>query len=426
MLQGRTPGAVEALGALGDPVVLLSHDGNANGEAALLTHPGWRLVYFDALASVFLPRTAGLEARFPTLDLAARHFRQPLARSRPLVHGAARKEGQALYQLGDAAPRLDPANATRRLGLLLAALGRADLALAPAEQPDGMPTSASPSQGASARERDAEGAATWTLLAACHWGLVPEGDPGSTPLKGWRPERDLAWAQTTYCFRRAEELVPDDPRPLGGLYRSFAVRRMLDAQRSVGRRLLALGRLPAGQAAALRSLEDLPEPASSDDLPGVLAGLLDAGRPEEAIGIVQRRAFTRDTGGWGWALADRLAGACMHLGRPALARRLWLRATTPPPEAVRQCRLADAFQVEGDFDSAVRHYERARRLDPRSGEACWGLAWLHARRGQARPAKQAVAAGLALPIEGRLRADLKALEKLLQGVPAMSGAGQGK
>ena len=43
-----------AIARLGDPLVLISHDGWAEAEAALLTHPRWRCVYFDAIASVFV------------------------------------------------------------------------------------------------------------------------------------------------------------------------------------------------------------------------------------------------------------------------------------------------------------------------------------------------------------------------------------
>jgi hypothetical protein len=71
-LQEGDPRAVAALRSLGDPVVLLPHEGYVRGEALLLTQPGWRLVYFDALAAVFLPRTdPALEAAFPTLDAEA-------------------------------------------------------------------------------------------------------------------------------------------------------------------------------------------------------------------------------------------------------------------------------------------------------------------------------------------------------------------
>ena len=36
-----------AIARLGDPLVLISHDGWAEAEAALLSHPRWRCIYFD-------------------------------------------------------------------------------------------------------------------------------------------------------------------------------------------------------------------------------------------------------------------------------------------------------------------------------------------------------------------------------------------
>jgi hypothetical protein len=46
-----------AVRRLGDPLILLGHEGAAAGEASLLSHPRWRCVYFDAIASVFVPRS---------------------------------------------------------------------------------------------------------------------------------------------------------------------------------------------------------------------------------------------------------------------------------------------------------------------------------------------------------------------------------
>ena len=388
MLRNRDPRAIEAIRSLGDPVVLLPHEGQANGEALLLTQPGWRLVYFDALAAVFLPPAApGLEARFPTLDLAARHFVQPDAPSQPLDPGAASREAQALYALGEALRVPGSAQWSLRVPVLLAALDRAEL---------------------TRREEPTE-AAGWTLLALCHWRLLPElrGRPAST-TGGWDPETGLGWAQTTYCFHRAAELAPpDDLFPLVVLYRLFAERDMADAQRTVAGRLLALGKLPPAVADEIRRLPRLPGPVRED-----VASLLSAGRAEQAARLAERLLAEKGSE-WDWDVAERLAGACMHLGRPALARQVWLRAKAPPSDAVLQARLADTFWVERDFDAAVRHYRRARRLNPRLAEPCWALAWLHAQQGQAAAALRACRDALALPLSGPLRSELQSLEKLL-------------
>ena len=48
-------------------------------EATLLADPDWRCIYYDAIASVFVSRRRrDLEASFPSVDFAARHFQSPL------------------------------------------------------------------------------------------------------------------------------------------------------------------------------------------------------------------------------------------------------------------------------------------------------------------------------------------------------------
>ena len=44
-----------AVSAMGEPLVLLGHAKNTAATATLMAHPTWRCVYFDAVASVFLP-----------------------------------------------------------------------------------------------------------------------------------------------------------------------------------------------------------------------------------------------------------------------------------------------------------------------------------------------------------------------------------
>jgi tetratricopeptide (TPR) repeat protein len=394
-LQTRDPRALEAIHALGDPVVLLSHEGDANGEAMLLQQPGWRLVYFDALASVFVPPTGPeREVGIPTLDLAARHFRQPDAPSQPAEPGAAAKEGWALFSLSESLRDPPSAKWSLRIPILLAALDRAERAVR--EEPD--------------QSED------WSLLGACHASLLPElrGTPASS-IDSWDPNTGLPWAQATYCFRRACELRPDDPRCLQALYRSFALRRMTDAQRAAGERLRDMGQLSAAQTVEVEHLARLRGPARprSASLSTLLTGLLEGYRPREAARVAEE-AIAEGKADWDWAVADRLAGACMHLGRPDLARQVWRRAKTPPSEAVYQSRLADTFWVERDFDAAIRHYDAARRCDPHLIEPCLSLAWLHAERGNADAALHACRDCLALASGARLREELPSLQKLLR------------
>src|SRR5262249_25653657 len=114
-----------------------------------------------------------------------------------------------------------------------------------------------------------------------------------------------------------------------------------------------------------------------------------------------------------WDLADKVAGACLHLGQPALARQLWQLATAPPSEAIRQSRLADACWVGRDFEAASLHYEEARRLNSRLAGPRWALALLFARLGKAGPALTVCREALALSLEPGLRSELETLEKVL-------------
>jgi tetratricopeptide (TPR) repeat protein len=382
--------------ALGSPVLLLGHKRCANAEATVLNHPDWRLVYFDATASVFLPRgPAALESRFPTLDLAARHFgRQALPPTEPR---AAYREAVALFNMSIGLRRYPEAFWQLRVPALLSALARTGQAL----------------EEAPAR------ADAWTLLGNGYWGLLP-GCPQRQPLPApggaWDPFTGLGWAQATYCFRQAHQCDPRDPAALRALYDTFSARRLGDAQRAVGEELLAAGELLPRQQAELDQLRRLLGPVrplstpSPAELPGVLDRLLQSYRPKEAVQLTEQAATT---GRLDWALTDRLAGACLHLGRPELARRLWQQAKDPPSEAVRSARLADTFWVERDFESALRQYRQARRLDPQLAGPCWSLAWLHTERGLAADALADCRAGLTLSLPDPLRQELQALEVLL-------------
>ena len=64
-----------AIARLGDPLVLIGHDGWAEAEASLLTHPRWRCIYFDAIASIFVTRMGPTSSpTIPDHDFMARHF----------------------------------------------------------------------------------------------------------------------------------------------------------------------------------------------------------------------------------------------------------------------------------------------------------------------------------------------------------------
>jgi len=184
-----------------------------------------------------------------------------------------------------------------------------------------------------------------------------------------------------------------------------------------------LKKATAAEAAEVRSLgrefhssQSSPRP-SMNAVTEVLIQLLESHQPERAARLAAE-SVAAGTANWKWDLADRVAGACLHLGQPALARQLWQRAAAPPSEAVRQSRLADAYWVERDFEAAIVHYQEARRLNPRLVEPRWALTWLYAELAQAGPALEVCREGLALPLEPEIRSQLETLERLLQASAA--------
>jgi hypothetical protein len=124
------PGWSEVIGRMGNPLILLDHAKSHGAEATLLIDPRWHCVYYDAVASVFLPRSrTDLEPLYPTIDFAARHF-QGTSVGRGAIDGLeARGEARGLFLMGWALlPRKD-ATWTYRIPVLLVAGDRGREAL---------------------------------------------------------------------------------------------------------------------------------------------------------------------------------------------------------------------------------------------------------------------------------------------------------
>ncbi|MFL5244645.1 MAG: tetratricopeptide repeat protein [Gemmataceae bacterium] len=390
---GRWPG----LDQLGDVVIMLAHDGNIQREAALLSGPRWRCVYFDALAAVFVQANAReRDRRFPTFDPAARHFQDPQAPSEPNTAGAAGEEADAAYQIGATLGRPGFGAREHQIPWLLLSLDRTQQAL----------------------REDPESAAAWITRGNCFGMLLFDNERAPVgPHEDWDPTLSLGWAQSTFCFRQALERAPDNEIVLQTLLQSFGARRMIDAQRDIGARLLATGRLAREQAEAIRRLLDRVAPPINSpaghgkELFDTAVRLLQSGRPIEATLLAEKVDQRGQT--WTWPVADRLAGVFMHLGYPRKARLIWERAGGAPSEAVRLERLASTYWVEGESDEAVNLYRKSLAADPGHSETNWALAWLYAQRGDATFAHGACLQFKRTSPTSRLNEEISRLDRLL-------------
>jgi tetratricopeptide (TPR) repeat protein len=326
-LNQMDPRWIEGLHSLGNPLVLLSHEGNASAEAALLTHPNWRCIYFDVLAAVFVPADrTDLITNYPSVDFAARHFQRPPYLCVPSEPGAARRELRALYNLAVELRHLPETTRSLRIPIILSALDRANLALEEEPQP-----------------------AAWILTGGCYWNMVPDLTARPpTPSDDWDPARALAWAQATYCFRQALKLAPDNAAALRYLEDIYRVRRMPDEPSPRGQAPDSLPWPLAEKMAVTFMHQGQPEVArqtweKASDVPSEALRLC---RYAESYWV--ERDFALATGAFqrsleldpqlgeaAWGLAVLYCQLGDAQARPALARALQLPLTKPQETSLR-------------------------------------------------------------------------------------------
>ena len=213
------------------------------------------------------------------------------------------------------------------------------------------------------------------------------------------------------------------------LLRSFEARRMSDAQHSTSallRRVQAAARVPdfgpdggdrnteAEGTSPLSVPDDEPWPGwdreGRDGLARAIAGLIATRAPREGRAVVRggRRSGISPL----WATSDQVAGALLHLGRPAEARQIWECASDPPSPAIKLTRLATAALAALDFAMAETSYRAALDVDPARGEAWFGLALLHTQRGDAAGALAAARQGLRQALTPAQASFLRGIETL--------------
>jgi tetratricopeptide (TPR) repeat protein len=381
MLNKGRRGWAEPLRRMGEPLVMLDHAGESGAEATLLADEGWRCIYFDAVASNFVSRSrSDLEARFPSVDFAARHFRDPGWRAvPPEPKGIA--EGRALFLLASALQYRDGFSGRVPLAIKLSAADRFRQAIA----------------------ADPASAATWTLLGATFWNMMADLNVSpSGRAERWDIARAILPAQATWCYRHALDLDANHQAAWLGLTRSLQMRGVSAASSTLSD---AQGS-PSDQAGDHES--PIPADANRDRVVRRLAELLEQGRVEA---VTRWCADAADRGiVFDWAASDRIATTLMHLGQPLTARLVWQRAAGAPAEALRQSRIATAALAAQEFPAARAGYETALKLDPALGEAWFGLALLHTQLGEAPETLAACARGLRLSPTEAQAAALKGLQ----------------
>jgi hypothetical protein len=363
------PARSEVIGRMGNPLILLDHAKNRGAEATLLIDPRWRCVHFDAVASVFLPRSrADLEPLCPTIDFVARHFQRiPLA----AVTGEAdeaRGEARGLVLIGLALLHRREATWMHRIPLMLLAgdRGRAAVAQAPA---DGR---------------------AWLALGDALWSQAPDllnRPPGPAGL--WDPARSLSMAQATVAYRRTVALDPTIRSARSTLRKAYVFRGMDDAQGPV---------------------TSLPSWRTVSELRELVEDLLRTGRPRAAVALLHEADERRIALPWG--VVDRVAITHLHLGEADAARKLWQRTQDDPSPALRLTRIAEAQLVALDYEASRGMFHAALNRDRSLGEAWYGLALLHLQEGHDSETVRACREGLTCSLTEPQRAALENMKAL--------------
>jgi tetratricopeptide (TPR) repeat protein len=379
----------ESLAALGRPSLLLDHTqvGSAALPARVLASPNWRCVYFDAIASVFVPRESPVE--LGSVDFSARHF-EPDPATDPA-------DGAALASLArtchDVAALLE-SNPTQADRLILLGQGYARRAVL------------DPTVHAEAWKR----LGMLEMLALARSGV----DPRDRLRAPFDPLRDPPMLRALFALERAREDRPDDFVVLTSLlelYRRLGVEELV---RPVAERLAALApRNPTQREVAAAARASLPalrarlgaEPSrvwsNRAELDALVERLLDSGRARTAAEVLDA---SRTPAERTWAESDRLATLWLRLGEPAEARAAWAEAGQVPRPSLRQSRIGWVALITYDLESARGRFAEALREEPDLFEARLGLARLELDAGRRDEARRAIAAAREVaPDEGARR-----------------------
>ncbi len=373
-IRRNEPGWSEELDALGRPGVLVDnvHAEFAGNTAALLGHPLWRCVWFDPIATVFVPESS--PASIAPVDFLARHF-QPDPATDPKGFAPLKASAKILFSIAAQLYSQGRIDRARPLVLLGVGYARRLRQLQP-DLPDG-----------------------WLLGGVLETMRTPVGSP-EKPIPRFRmpfdPIFDLSPARATYTLRQAIERSPDDSMAQIALASSYLSRGMYGAALPLWKRLQTIR--PAGKdlttiaetqemarVQALRTdtaMGPMPSVAwkNMDELDRATQALLGSGRAEQAAELLEQ-AYRPETRPWN--VTDLLATLYVHLGQPDQARATWQSAVTAVRPALVAARVAMTYLIEDDFEKARQHFREALSHEPGLFEAHYGLAVLERDAGRA-------------------------------------------
>lgn len=355
----------------------LIQNGSENTVATLLADPGHVCVWFDAMAAVFVPRSAPA-AREP-VDFRARHFAPALETSPRGVEAlsatarALRNLAATILRRGGGGPGGSrPISPTLARPLILLGHGYAHQAL----------------------RLDPTSAEAWKLLGQLELLRDPVAPEVSASRLGrpFDPLFDLSQARATFGLKQACALRPDDFPSQVSLLGLYQNRRLLEPAVAV---LVQIGRLSPinrlqeqTQTQAVQGLPAIQQRLGAEppgtwrnlgELERTVAQLLDRGRVASAADLLERAYEPRERG---WDVADRLAALRLHLGEPERARAIWQSATSVPRPALQAARIAITQLIEEDYDAARQGFAQALAIEPDLFEAHYGLAVTEIDAGQ--------------------------------------------
>lgn len=367
------PGWEVALREMGRPVVLADNVEAAPVGATLLGSSGWRCVWFDPIATVFVHESNKEIAQEYAVDFAARHFR-PSPSTDPAGVAELTAAAKALTKYAGSLQGQGRFTTSRPLTMLGLDYARRVVRLTPAQ---------------------AEG---WKLVGQLELSREPQGREAiprfRQPLD---PVLDLAAIRATYAIRQALERAPDDFLSLLMLGMTYRARGMDEAALPAFERLVKQTPINADQRATIQAMLDqlpalrskagpippLQAPANRSEHERIVGELLAAGRARTAAEFIERN-FPAEARAWDEA--DRLAALWLHLGEPARARAIWQQVLEPPRPGLRAARVAASYLAENDFEHARQSYKDALALEPNLFEALYGLAVLEQDAGRAAAA----------------------------------------